>query len=93
MSCLTCERESPELSNLNNKEALLDDPSTNWLFTGSVVFLPPPPPTDRQERPPGDELCGGLRGSPAEAAEGQTDAEGDGRVHPREVTTTKHGVC
>lgn len=41
---------------------------------------------DRQERPPGDHLGGGLRGSPAEAAEGQTDAERDGRVYPREVT-------
>ena len=42
----------------------------------------------RQEGPPGDDLGGGFRGSPAEAAEGQTDAEGDGRVHPREVTAS-----
>lgn len=40
----------------------------------------------RQERPPGHHVGDGLRGSPAEAAEGQTAAEGDGRVYPREVT-------
>lgn len=43
-------------------------------------------PADRQEGPPGDHLGGGLRGPPAETAEGQTDAERDGRVYPREVT-------
>lgn len=46
----------------------------------------PSSPADRQERPPGDHLGGGLRGPPAEAAEGQTNAERDGRVHTREVT-------
>lgn len=42
--------------------------------------------SDRQERPPGHHVGDGLRGSPAEAVEGQTAAEGDGRVYPREVT-------
>ncbi len=46
--------------------------------------------SDRQEGPAGDHLGGGLRGSSAEAAEGQTDAERDGRVYPREVTVSFH---
>uniref|UniRef100_A0A669D5B7 Growth arrest-specific 7a n=1 Tax=Oreochromis niloticus TaxID=8128 RepID=A0A669D5B7_ORENI len=41
----------------------------------------------RQERPPVHHVGDGLRGSPAEAAEGQTAAEGDGRVYPRELHT------
>lgn len=63
-----------------------------WLFICTAAVSSSFPSSsssssaDRQERPPGDHLSGGLRGPPAEAAEGQTDAEGDGRVYPREVT-------
>lgn len=67
------------LSNPNNRE--VSQERSHCLFIGPLLFFF----ADRQEGPPGDHLGGGLRGPPAEAAEGQTDAEGDGRVCPREV--------
>lgn len=43
---------------------------------------------DGPEGQPGQRLPVGLRGSAAEAAEGETDAEGNGRVRPRKVSTS-----
>lgn len=51
-----------------------------------MLFFSSSSSADRQERPAGNHLGGGLRCAPAEAAEGQTDAERDGRVRTREVT-------
>lgn len=68
-------------------------PAGHCCCSGFYWFLPPS--SDRQEGPPGQQLGGGLWGPPAETAKGETDAEGNGRVFPREVkncdkTTAEH---